>query len=85
MEAYKGRCLGNTNKPTAMHSFLETGYHTPLPCYHFITNNGETEDASPSAFPSIGAVYCCLNFQQEGEDMGEKNPEFFSHKLRLAN
>lgn len=69
----------------AVQSFLETGYQTPLPCYHCITKNSETEDAFPSGIPISGAVCCSINFQQE-EDMGKKQHlEFFLHKLRLSN
>lgn len=79
METYKGRCLGYINEPTAMHSFLETGYQSPLPCYHSITNNGEAEEAPPSGIPDFRSCLM-LNFQQEGEDTGKNNNiQSFSH------
>lgn len=74
----KGRCLGYINELTAMHSFLESSYQTPRPCYHSITNYGETEDASPSGIPNFRSCLLLSKFSTRRRRYGQKKqqPEF---------
>lgn len=69
----KGRCLGYINEPTAMHSFLESSYQNPRPCYHSITNYGETEDASPSGIPNFRSCLLLSKFSTRRRRYGQKN------------
>lgn len=69
----KGRCLGYINEPTVMHSFLESGYQSRLPCYHSTTNNGETEDASPSGIPNFRSCLLLSKFSTRRRRYGQKN------------